>query len=422
MMITLQEAKAMEYTRWLKDELGLQIDPRLEVMEVGIVGAEISDSVTEHGLKAHLNIPAGSTLVILPFSSTITTETVTDLPGLSLLRGVLSEDDLLSLLILHETKKEVSKWSQHFSYIPKVYHSVANFTVDEVELLKGSNLHVLTKKWQLQITDDYQRLINTIQGVLGADTEHPQLTIEEYRWALCTIWSRCLTIERNGTAYRALVPFVDLCNHRPNAQIGHALHPQSDSIYLFAGEESTAGAEIHLNYGNVGNARLLMLYGFTLPLDQNPFTTVELYASLGEDVSLEELNMRKELLRRQGLWDENNHRPNPFKLAHNQLPQELLTFLRIQHLPTVAIRRLFDDESVSLESVIVTATDIAVFKATNSSLQEMLDAYPTTLIEDEEALQNQSGMSHRQFHCRQLVYTEKQILHSVKELLQHSKY
>jgi len=93
----------------------------------------------------------------------LTRDSVEDIPALaSKIRdhADMAEDDLLVLLLLHEkyVAREASKWRRHISILPRVYHSIANYADEELELIKGSNLYVTTKRWKQQLRQDFEAL------------------------------------------------------------------------------------------------------------------------------------------------------------------------------------------------------------------------------------------------------------------------
>ncbi len=47
-------------------------------------------------------------------------------------------------------------------------------------------------------------------------------SLDAYRWAIATIWSRFVSIKIGGSMYKAMVPFFDCLNHNPAAKTLHA--------------------------------------------------------------------------------------------------------------------------------------------------------------------------------------------------------
>ena len=100
---------------------------------------------------------------------------------------------------------------------------------EELAELKGSSVKVLAERWQEQVATDYVSLaaLQVAKGkTLGEAFEW--FRPETYRWALATIWTRCVSVHvhtRSGrgageltkATYKAFSPFFDLFNHSPAA-------------------------------------------------------------------------------------------------------------------------------------------------------------------------------------------------------------
>ena len=61
--------------------------------------------------------------------------------------------------------------------------------------LKGSNIHLLTRKLNIQIRSDYQRLVSEIFPKFSDILSINVFTLEKFKWALATVWSRCFDID-----------------------------------------------------------------------------------------------------------------------------------------------------------------------------------------------------------------------------------
>lgn len=408
------------YSNWVQRDLRMQLDPRLQVFDTAN-----DDGQIERGIKVNADVPANSTLAIVPFDSLLTVAVPIDDVGLASLRDRLSEDDMLSLLLLHERHKgSESRWSKHFAVIPRVYHSVANYSDDDLALLRGSNLLDVAYRWKDQLQADFAALMDILQSssfhfdeLIGGP-----LQFEQYLWALSTIWSRCITVaDRGGRDYRCVVPFVDLLNHSPTSQVGHAYNAQNDSLYLVTGQRIKSGEEVSLHYGPCSNSRLLMLYGFTL--SNNPFDSVDLFASVPDNS-----DDRTALIKALKL----PHNGEPFRLpvAEEETDGEaqLLLFLRILHADHDQIKQLKTVASTLplsriLQVTLSPANEKAAVAAAIAAVKKMLDAYPTTLAHDLLKLRELGavgGFVHprqHEVHALHLVLGEKKVLHKVLKRL-----
>lgn len=71
-----------------------------------------------------------------------------------------------------------------------------NYTEDELEEIKGTNLYITAKRWKIQIQNDFEGLCASLQGSIILDELGAFLTLDTYTWALCTIWSRFITVDK----------------------------------------------------------------------------------------------------------------------------------------------------------------------------------------------------------------------------------
>jgi hypothetical protein len=317
-----------EYYHWAKTALSIDFKEDLKIIELG-------DG--ERGVYFQRIIPSNSTILTIPFECLLTIHSAKQTP----LESVISswrEDDILALLLLYEKHVlgDQSRWSLHLKYLPVVYHNTINFMDEELEWIKGSNLYLTTIQWKQQIQSDYLLIHEPARALFqngAASSASPceeWLNFENYLWALCTIWSRFVSVRRGDTLYRSMVPFFDMLNHSPSSPVGHIFLPQIDSLALVTSQSLTnCQQELTLNYGELSNTKLMMLYGFCLV--DNPFDSVDLYLSPMPS-ELSEYRFKKDLL---ALWKIDETQPFRIKRTANQgtcgLPRELILSLRVQY-------------------------------------------------------------------------------------------
>lgn len=394
------------YINWAKTHLQIEIDPRLIIQQ-------FSEGEDERGIFARNSIQANSTLVIVPFDSLLTIESIKYIPSLTSLIGICREDDLLVLILMHEIKKgDDSKWSKHLKLLPKTFHSIINYNDDELEYIKGSNLYLIARQWKIQVRDDYLELIKVLQNMKICPEILSDLTFEKYLWCLSTIWSRFISIEKSHTFVRAMVPFVDFLNHNPLSHVGHAFSSEQNKFFLFTNQEFENNKEIYLNYGHIPNSRLLMLYGFSLI--ENPYSSVDMWSSMDpEDINY---HIKKSVLNSFSIDFQNS----PFKLILNSIPKDLLFFIYIQHLTKDEMLELPGKDLDEILGLIDIQQQKNIYSIFKQSIQSMLDLYPTKLEEDEieyaKLVSDNGDFCHpqnRRIHSLALIISEKKILCSI---------
>jgi histone-lysine N-methyltransferase SETD3 len=328
-----------DYKRWAKNDMGISLLDDLHIREL---------PGDERGIFCQQPVPANSVLISIPFDSLLSSRSVRDSPLKKLADMDLREDDLLSVMLLHEVheNKEQSRWYHHLQLIPPTYHSIINYSAEELELIKGTNLYQTAHAWQTQVRGDFALLLLELRrselDLFSVEGEGGFLwfTYENYLWALCTIWSRFVTVEMEEDApaslpstvlmfapsppkktvvQRCMVPYFDMLNHNPTAQVSHYSDLKDKKLILYTAQSFSASDELYLNYGAASNSRLLMLYGFviapTIESDGevkkvvgNPHDSVDLYAPMQPGVN--SYNAKSSILSE---WSV-NHLSEPFKI------------------------------------------------------------------------------------------------------------
>ena len=270
------------YIEWCRN-LGAHVSASLEVRSL---------PGDERGVFATKDIAADDALVAVPFESLLTV--VAPLSCTPALQGkaqllcaalakVSLEDDALALRLLFERfqAQETSRWSGHIAVLPASYpHTLIEWPTEELAELKGSSVKVLAERWQEQVATDYVSLaaLQVAKGkTLGEAFEW--FRPETYRWALATIWTRCVSVHvhtRSGggageltkATYKAFSPFFDLFNHSPAARMEHGLRTVEEvggaALTVVARQTYKAGEEVFINYGPESNSRLCLIYGFVV--------------------------------------------------------------------------------------------------------------------------------------------------------------
>lgn len=396
------------YIKWCKEQLKLEFpNGELSIKSLNTEG-------TERGIISHDLKKDGPSLVKLPFDSIMTILSTKGTPLESLI-SACREDDLLSIFLLYEKfeRKNNSKWHNHIEILPETYHNIANYTDQELDnYIKGSNLYYVAKKWKKQISTDFLDLksnlaANTVNLKMDISSQ-PSFTFNNYLWALSTIWSRFISIQRVDKTsrsivfYKGMVPFVDIFNHTSTSKCSHMFSERNNQFTVIRdkSQQFNSGEEISLNYGLVPNSKLLMLYGFAL-LD-NTSGSVDVYVSMNNVV--DEVNVRNhdnmtttstvsvntvklEALKRIGITEFEE----PFQIYENVFPIKLMYFLRIQHYGENIESK--DSHNYTVDTLVQesqksssTYTEKKSCRVLVSTLESMLRLYNTTFDEDEMKL------------------------------------
>jgi hypothetical protein len=340
------------------------------------------------GVKAAADMKKGNPLFSCPIKLLVSASAARAEPTLGPAFAQLSlrDDDILALFLLHERRKGVaSAHAHHIASLPTSYDQTIFWSPEEMAEIKGSNVFGTTAQLLLQIKEDYE----SIQAALGGFTAVAvaDFSLEDYSWALATIWSRSMDLPVPGeggvtTTMRVIAPVADMFNTRPGQPQVHGYMPDLESLTVAASADTSAGDQLFIGYGSVTNARSMWLYGFAS--DNNPNDKVELYACM--DTEAPSYEKRLKLLKALKLSDKSISAPHELSL-YDPLPKSLLLSLRVQHAPKKLIRQWRDDpEAFSTAKKPPDASlERTILDALRAGVVGMLESYSTSLEEDEEA-------------------------------------
>ena len=218
----------------------------------------------------------------------------------------------------------------HVNTLPKNFPtSPLYFSAEELMRIEGTNCHGFATRMLHQIESDFSQLVQMLRiynqipnrkmrckkchdkknekcwcNVLESEGV---VELGAYKWALCNIYSRSTDFEwdtGDGQPYhrRVVAPLFDMMNHDFMSRNSHAMD-SGGNISVYNGSKIIeAGEEIHLNYGQFPNEKLLLVYGFCVP--NNPYDAVEIYAPISPADPLFHVKARV-LLSRCGIQDVN---------------------------------------------------------------------------------------------------------------------
>lgn len=172
-------------------------------------------------------------------------------PALRSARPPLSVEDTLAtyILFVRSRKSGYDDLRRHVAALPTSYSSSIFFAEDELEVCAGTSLYNITKQLERQIADDFRRLV--VRLLVRHRDLFPleNFSIEDYKWALCTVWSRAMDFELpDGTSIRLLAPFADMLNHSPEVKQCHVRNASSKSLSILAGKDYEAGDQVRSSF------------------------------------------------------------------------------------------------------------------------------------------------------------------------------
>lgn len=263
-------------------------------------------------------------------------------------------DAILAIRLLYEklTSKEKSPWYPWIKVLPETYTTTLYWKDSDLSLLKDGNEYHMTNMHRTQITDEYRLVIRqTLSKRFPTIFKTNIYTESEYKWALSTVWSRATEFELDGGHQKIIIPFMDMFNHSFGQEVAHLppsafgslpctrkYNAATKTYDIISTSAINMGSQVFLNYGRLGNAKLLHVYGFTVP--DNPYDYLQMFFKMGEEAEF--YQEKKALLAAAGL--------EPSPSLYLKL-EDLSSDIPIEILGTVRIQRISDPADLANASV-----------------------------------------------------------------------
>ncbi|KAL1288637.1 SETD4 [Ovibos moschatus] len=253
----------IELKKWLKDR-------RFE--DATLIPARFPG--TGRGLMSKTSLQEGQTIISLPESCLLTTDTVIrSYLGTYIAKWQPPPSPLLALCTFLVSEKHAgdrSPWKPYLEVLPKAYTCPVCLEPEVVNLLPNP---LKTKAWEQrshvqEFFSSSRGFFSSLQPLFSEATE----TIFSYRalrWAWCTVNTRavymksppqlCLSPEPDTCA---LAPYLDLLNHSPDVQVKAAFNKETRCYEIRTATRCGKHKEVFICYGPHDNHRLLLEYGF----------------------------------------------------------------------------------------------------------------------------------------------------------------
>lgn len=395
---------------------------------------QTENEVSGRGLVARRDIDNYEDLAQVPYKLLFTKDTSREVFGEECIPKDMSEYAAIALQLIHErfVEKENSFWAPYIGVLPSVDEVGASFAWDKEELdtlLAGSPLRNMSYFLQDQINQEFSDIQEGIIAKFPEKFPADAFTLENYVWAYSVLFSRAVRLdfpdqEDFEEDIVALVPYIDLINHNPNSEsrirgvsegpnIPGISKPER-SVVVRSDRYFNKYEQIYISYGRKSNAQLLMLYGFSMERNTQDFVTFST-GQLLENSPFSEVKKR--------ILDELEvPREGVFPLYRDRFTGEMMMFLR---LAVVQPEDIDMDEDADEKEVYKALKQLDIKRATGEVserraliclrgvVQDLQDAYPTTLQEDEALIRDRQMfelLPRNQRNALRVRYGEKLII------------
>lgn len=395
---------------------------------------QTENEVSGRGLVARRDIDNYEDLAQVPYKLLFTKDTSREVFGEECITKDMSEYAAIALQLIHErfVEKENSFWAPYIGVLPSVDEVGASFAWDKEELdtlLAGSPLRNMSYFLQDQVNQEFSDIQEGIMGKFPEKFPADAFTLENYVWAYSVLFSRAVRLDFPDQDdfeddIVALVPHIDLINHNPNSEsrirgvsegpnIPGISKPER-SVVVRSDRYFNKYEQIYISYGRKSNAQLLMLYGFSMERNTQDFVTFST-GQLLENSPFSEVKKR--------ILDELEvPREGVFPLYRDRFTGEMMMFLR---LAVVQPEDIDMDEDADEKEVYKALKQLDIKRATGEVserraliclrgvVQDLQDAYPTTLQEDEALIRDRQMfelLPRNQRNALRVRYGEKLII------------
>ncbi len=177
--------------------------------------------------------------------------------------------------LVRESRRASSRWAPFLDVWPAELPDLPIFRSDaDLDALAGTAAHPLAVSFRDDVIEAQAALPPEIRA---------EMPFAAFAWGRAIIESRSFRSPHASGQEITFIPILDLMNHRPG-DTAWSYDGDAGAIELFALRDFAAGDEVGFTYGELGNASLLVGYGFALA--HNPHDEVALSLGRGDPVLL----------------------------------------------------------------------------------------------------------------------------------------
>lgn len=302
----------IDLLKWLKKK-GAKIDgavPELEEVRKAnstkapkykaILSIAPANAIEGNGVFVTKDTPDDEILIQVPRSLFMTTESIEDS---IILKDMLREDLIadigsiqLAIKLIYERYKAHSEWECYIKALPRTYHTVYYWTIEQIERIKGNQ--ALFQDVLKIITLSVRAYYEAYLAVFVHEMMRKELfTYDTWIWALSSVYSRQNAVpalettesasyqeaikaikaaQESGDEAKAaaaiaslpapksvlaLIPGFDMFNHESGPNTSDFIY-ENNALVLKAMKGMKAGEQAYMNYGARPNSELLLQQGF----------------------------------------------------------------------------------------------------------------------------------------------------------------
>ena len=304
------------------------------------------------GLFAAVDIPPGGEVFRCPCRLTLTAEAAMADPSIGAAltsRASRIDRHMMNIVYLLHCRQS----GLHAAYISCLPNDVdddlpQNWSDDEQSgWLRGTSLLWHAREGAKTLRSFHEEVLVDLCARHPEAFPREAYNIRALCWAHAVYWSRAIGLTFPGGKREALVPLLDMCNHRPGVATATVslVAAATEPTYAFRASGAVKrGQEIFINYGAKGTGELLRCHGFTLldnsadvcELDLSELPSFVLShegasrrSGLGLDACMVAERLHRVSILKMSTGSRSRGRPLVFQLFRGGLPPQLLPSARL---------------------------------------------------------------------------------------------
>ena len=402
--------KYATFVKWLQDNNA--IFPKLELRDYG---NEV------RGCHSVTNIEEEEVIIQIPLKCLITVEMGRDTPiGRKIINSNIELDApkhlFLMLFLLIDCKNPDSFFKPYYDILPQSLSNMPIFwTEDELGFLEGSYMIQQIKERSAAIENDYFSILSVVPEIAL------YCNLEKFKWARMCVCSRNFGLIVNGLRTAALVPYADMLNHYRPRETKWQFDDSIQGFTITSLQQIHTGAQVYDSYGQKCNHRFLLNYGFSIDDNSEPDgfcpNEVPILLSLYETDNL--YGRKCDLNSKEPCFPNRRLR---ICVSDNESTRLMFAMLRIivadgkdmdQIFSSSGSYKAIRDAQIAVNIV----NELKALELLKSTCENLLNAYPATLLDDERKLRSQDiAPFSNQRHAIIQVKGEKIVLHHYIDL------
>ncbi|KAL2821266.1 hypothetical protein BDW59DRAFT_150303 [Aspergillus cavernicola] len=187
-------------------------------------------------------------------------------------------------------------WSEYVKFLPSFVPLPTFWTMEELELLRGTSLRMAYEAKVLSLEKEFENLREATTDItwcqdLWWDEDTPIVTIEDWKYLDAVFRSRMVDLPGYG---HAMLPCIDMANHAPESAVNALYEKDRDGnaiLQLRPGKELHSDEEVTISYGqDKAASEMVFSYGF-LDLERSDAKQIFLDLDVPDDDPLRMVKM-----------------------------------------------------------------------------------------------------------------------------------